>query len=260
MTPQVKRRVRRVVAPLVTLAVILGLWELTSAFVSPLLVSSPQRVGSDIGWLFTHRALYIALRESLGELAVGAAIGLVGGALSAIVLSRLATVGRVLEPFINLVYATPIVITLPLMVIWVGVGAKARVMFIVIISYFPMLINLLVGLRNTPLSFVNVARSYGMSENAIALRVRVPSAGPYVIAGARYGIAAALLGMVIGEMEVSTVGVGYLLSNFGTSVQTGKLLAVISVTACLGILAVGIVKIMERTVFRWVGETSSARQ
>lgn len=253
-----RRLSQRVLPPLGVLAILLGGWQATSEVVNRLLVSSPGEVASQFGWLFTHRALWDALGASVKEMVIGAAIGLIVGIIGGVAMSRWRSVRAVLNPFVNFFNATPLVVILPLLVIWVGISTKARIIFVVLITVWPMLLNTLAGLRNAPIGYVEVGRAFGMTENQLLWKVKLPAAMPYILAGARIAGGLAIIGMIVSEMEVSFTGVGWLLMNYGQNFDTGKLLALVIITSCFGLVNVAIVKGVQRRFFPWIAATSAA--
>jgi NitT/TauT family transport system permease protein len=78
---------------------------------------------------------------------------------------------------------------------------------------------------------VEVGQTLGMSERQLLRKIILPGAVPYILAGVRIAVALGVIGMIVGEMEVSNVGLGYLLNFCGTGFQTRKLLALVVLSA-----------------------------
>ncbi len=249
-----ERRPIAVLAPLAVVVVILGSWELTSRFVSPVLISSPQRTATDFVQLLQDGTAEAALAISVKELYLGLAIGLVAGILIGILVGRYQIVESVLGPFINVANATPLNILLPLLILWVGISVRARVLFIVLITLFPVLLNTAGGLRNVSRGYVEVGRTLGLSERQLLWKVILPASVPYIFAGVRIGTALAVVGMIVGEMEVSNVGIGYLLNFYGEGFQTGKLLALVVMASIIGVVNVMAVRGTQERWFKWITE------
>ena len=247
-----------VLPPIATLVVVVGLWQITSHFVNPLLISSPHAVADQLGWLFTHQVLWSALGASLREMVIGAAIGLAAGLCAGVAMSRFRPVRAVLSPFVNFFNATPLIVILPLLVIWVGITTQARVLFVVLITVWPMLLNTMAGLNNVPRGYVEVGHAFGLTENQLLWKVRLPAAVPYILAGARIAGGLAIIGMIVSEMEVSFTGIGFLLMNYGQNFEIGKLLALVVITACFGMVNVALVQLVQRLFFRWISGTAAS--
>lgn len=248
----VEHPVTGVLAPLVAVAIIVGAWQIAAQFTSHILISSPTRVARDLWRLAGEANIHSALATSLQELYIGLAIGVFAGITLGILVGRFHRLNLVLSPFINSLNAVPQVIAIPLFVIWIGIGAPARVLFIVLITFFPVLLNTAAGVRNVAVGYVELGRSFGIRRRKELTKIAIPGAAPYIFAGLRLGLSHAVVGMIIGEMEISNVGVGWLLLEFGSSYETGRLLALVIVTALIGTVNVAVLSGIERLRFGWI--------
>lgn len=251
--PLAERRLAGIVAPLVAVAILLGLWELSGLFINRQLISSPQQVGIDFVRQFTAGPATAALELSLRELYIGLVIGMGAGLLLGLIIGRYRILDAVFSPFINAANATPLNVLIPLLIVWVGISVQARVLFIVLISFFPVLLNTAGGLRNVSKGYVEVGRMMGLSEHQLMRKVILPGAMPYIFAGIRVGVALGVIGMIVGEMEVSNVGLGYFINFYGQGFQTGQLLALIVLAALIGVVNVLVVRGIQARWFRWIG-------
>lgn len=91
-----------------------------------------------------------------------------------------------------------------------------------------------------------------MTERQILRKIILPGAVPYIFAGVRIGVALGVIGVIVGEMEVSNVGLGYLLNFYGTGFQTSKLLALVVLASLIGVVNVLIVRAIQARWFRWI--------
>jgi ABC-type nitrate/sulfonate/bicarbonate transport system permease component len=250
--PLADRRATPIIAPLVTTAAILGAWEVTGLFVNRVLISSPQGVVSSLYDMIDRGTINEALGISIRELYLGLAIGLVGGVVLGVAIGRYPLLDSIFSPFVNAANATPLNVLIPLLIVWVGISAEARVLFVVLISFFPVLLNTAAGLRNVSRGYVEVGQVLGLSEWQLLRKVILPGTVPYIFAGIRLGSALGVIGMIVGEMEVSNVGVGYLLNFYGEGFQTGNLLALVFIAALIGVLNVMVVRAVQKRWFRWI--------
>jgi ABC-type nitrate/sulfonate/bicarbonate transport system permease component len=250
--PLADRHATGIIAPLVVAAVILGAWELTGLFISRVLISSPQGVVSALYDMLRLGTINGALGISIRELYLGLAIGIAGGVVLGVLIGRYALLDSIFSPFVNAANATPLNVLIPLLILWVGISAEARVLFVVLITLFPVLLNTAAGLRNVSRGYVEVGQMLGLSEWQLLRKVILPGAVPYIFAGIRLGSALGVIGMIVGEMEVSNVGVGYLLNFYGEGFQTGNLLALVFIAALIGVLNVTVVRTVQKRWFRWI--------
>ncbi|HUY06191.1 MAG TPA: ABC transporter permease [Acidimicrobiales bacterium] len=250
-----RNRVSYIVLPLVAVVILIGLWELVGHFTNPLFLSSPIAVARAFANILTHRQTVSSLLQSLREMYLGLVLGVTIGFTIGIFIGRFESVNNVASPFVNVLNATPLIVVIPLLVIWTGIGMQARVVFTMLVTTFPMLLNTAAGVRNVHKGYVEVAATLGLSERATLFKVAIPAAVPYVLAGLRSSLSLAIIGMVVGEMEVSSIGVGWLLIQYGDGLQTAFLLALLMITSIFGVLNVTALKIVERTVFKWTTST-----
>ncbi len=249
--PNVERTWYGIVSPLIVIAIIAIAWEFASLNVSPILIPSPQRVGSDFIKLLGLKSTRVAFLISIRELYIGLTIGVVAGILLGMLIGRYRVAEGILGPFINSANATPLNILIPLLIVWVGISTNARILFIILITFFPVLLNTAGGLRNVGRGYVEVGMTMGLNEKQLLRKVILPAAIPYIIAGLRIGVALAVIGMILGEMEISNVGLGYLLSFYGQGFQTGMLIGLVFIAALIGVINVMIVRGIQRVWFKW---------
>lgn len=249
-----ERRFVGVVAPLVTVAIIFGAWELTSLKIGTLLISSPQGVAQALYHMLRQGTIGASLPISVRELYIGIAIGLVSGVVLGVLVGRYALLDSVFSPFINAANATPLNVLIPLLIVWVGISSQARVLFIVLITFFPVLLNTAGGLRNVSRGYVEVGQMLGLNERQLLWKVILPGAVPYIFAGIRMGVALGVIGMIVGEMEVSNVGLGYLLNFYGSGFQTGQLLGLVFLASLIGVINVMVVRGIQMRWFKWITE------
>ncbi|HLI38192.1 MAG TPA: ABC transporter permease [Streptosporangiaceae bacterium] len=250
--PLSERRPAGVLAPVAAAAVLLAAWEITAQFVSPVLISSPQQVAVEFVGQFRTGTATAALEISLRELYIGMGIGLAAGIGLGLVIGRYRVLGSIVSPFVNAANATPLNVLIPLLIVWVGISTEARVLFVVLITVFPVLLNTAGGMRNVSRGYVEVGKMLGMSERQLLRKIILPGSVPYIFAGVRIGVALAVIGMIVGEMEVSNVGLGYLLNFYGTGFQTGKLLALVILASLIGVVNVLIVRGIQARWFAWI--------
>ncbi|HLZ48397.1 MAG TPA: ABC transporter permease subunit [Candidatus Limnocylindria bacterium] len=189
---------------------------------------------------------------------IGGTVGLVVGIALGVLMGRYALVAKILFPYVNFFNATPLVVIIPLVIIWVGITAQARLLFVFLITLWPVLLNTAAGIRNVDRGYVDVGLAFGFTEGQLMRKISLPAAVPYILAGVRISAGLAIIGMIVSEMEISFVGLGFLLVSFGNSFETGKLLAVVIVTSALGVLNVTILKAVQRRWFPWIAGVAGA--
>lgn len=173
----------------------------------------------------------ITLREVLEGFALGAVVSIPLGIL--IVYSRM--LERLIYPFLVAFQAIPKVALAPILVVWFGFGPASKVMLAFMTAIFPIIVNTVIGMKQTPIELVYLMRSMRASETQIFLKIRLYTAAPYIFAGFKIGITLAVVGAIVGEFIASNGGLGYLLLAANNSIDTPLLFAVVGVLSILSI-------------------------
>ena len=244
--------------PAVAISAILLAWQLSGLFLHPILISTPTAVATELAGLAANGQIWLALAASLEEMVIGMTVGLTVGIALGVLMGRYTIVAKVLFPYVNFFNATPLVVIIPLVIIWVGITIQARLLFVFLITLWPVLLNTAAGIRNVERGYLDVGLAFGFSERQILRKISLPAAIPFILAGVRISAGLAIIGMIVSEMEISFVGLGFLLVSFGNSFETAKLLAVVIVTSLLGVMNVTILKAIQRRWFPWIAGVAGA--
>lgn len=233
---------------LLLIAAILVLLEVYGrAFADPTLFVPPTKI---IQSFFTDilgdarivRALWlcivqIAVAYAL-SIVVGLAIGLLVGATS---FSRTA-----FFPVVLVLYVIPQVSFLPLVILMFGLGPAAKIAFGFSHAVFPIIINVVSGMRTVRELHLNAAKSMGASRLETIRHVVLPHMVPSLFTGLRLGMTLNLLGVILAELYVSNSGVGFFTRLFAEDFNPGPLFALIGSLAIIAIIFNELVRIAER--------------
>jgi len=157
----------------------------------------------------------------------------------------------VLDPFVNALYATPRIALMPLIIIWFGIDLSAKIAIIFLSTVFPILVNTMTGVRTMERDFVKVARSFGASDGQLFKTVALPSSVPNLLTGVRLGLGHALIGIVVGEMNGASAGVGYMMTVAGATFQTDKVMVGIVIIAGAGMALTQVLRMIEARFDAW---------
>jgi NitT/TauT family transport system permease protein len=147
--------------------------------------------------------------------------------------------------------ATPRVALLPLIIIWLGIGILSKIGIIFLGAVFPLIINTRDGVKTTPVSLLNAARSFGASEWQLFRSVVVPSTVPFILTGLRLAIGRALIGVMVGELYAATAGIGFMITVAGATFQTDKVFVGVLIFALSGMIATDVIDRIERRFDKW---------
>jgi ABC-type nitrate/sulfonate/bicarbonate transport system permease component len=234
-----------------SVAVVLGIWELAGRRTSPLLFTYPSAIALAGSQLARTSALWTALGQSLAVLAVGLALSVAVGVAAGLAIGRSRVVEGLLQVPIDALYATPTVALVPVIVLWVGFGPVAKVVVVFLFSVFAIVINTARGVREVDPDLVEVARSYLATEVGLWRDVVLPSALPYVVTGVRLAVGRALVGVVIAEFYTAIAGLGYLIVLYANSFQTAMVFVPVVILMALGVTLTWLLQLVEARLAPW---------
>lgn len=182
----------------------------------------------------------------------GYAIGCGAALIAAILVDRFDFLRRGLLPVGNFMAALPIVGTAPILVMWYGFGWESKAAVVVLMVFFPMLVNTVAGLQDTSAMQRDLMRTYGASYWPTLVKLRLPAAMPFVFNGLKISTTLALIGAIVAEFFGSpTVGLGFRISTSVGQLALDMVWASIVVAALSGSLFYGVVAFLEREVTFW---------
>jgi NitT/TauT family transport system permease protein len=237
--------------PLLSGVVVIGLWEFAVQHyhIPYYLVPAPSAVIAEIGknWLL--------LLQELGSTVLAAAIGfaialcLAIPTAAAIVSSRV--VERMLYPWLIVSAAVPKVVIAPLFLVWFGFGLKSEVLFVVTFTFFPLIVNTVIGLKSADPDLLQLVQSMGASKLQLLCKIRIPTALPSIFAGVKIGITLAPVGAVVGEFVASNSGIGHLLVIAVGGMETPLAFAAVAIFSIFGVLLWYVAERVESLMLPW---------
>ena len=234
------------------LVILIAAWELLSVLgvIKPLFMSSPSRILAAAGWLAAN-GLWEDLMISGTEFGIGFSAAVLVGVPVGILLGWYRRWHAVFDPYISVLYVTPRVVLLPLLILWLGIGLASKVMVVFLGAVFPILINVIAGIKTIDESLVMCARSFGAGRRQIFATVALPGSVPFILAGLRIGVGRALVGVVVGEMVASTGGIGHMISVAGAQFQTDRVFVGVIMIAMFGYGVTAFLNRLERRFEGW---------
>src|SRR4051794_25311817 len=228
------------------------IWDIAAAFLAP-----AQRNGPPLAGILLDAAVF-TFREAVVGFVVGAALGLGLGIL--FIQSRL--LERALVPYVVASQTVPIIAIAPIVVIFLHAGWLSVAVIATYLTFFPVTIAALRGLRAADPRAFELMRSYAASRREILWRLRLPASVPYLFAAFRISATASVIGAIIGELPSGIPdGLGGAILNFKQDYVSNpsKLWATIIVACVVGLVFVGLVGLAERFVTRGRYRPTEAR-
>ena len=237
---------------LLSLAVVLLVWELYGRSVNPILFTYPTAVAQAAVTSVTSGELWTYLSASLVVFAEGLAAAILVGIPLGVLMARFRIVDTVLETYINALYAMPTVAIVPLLVLWFGFDTTAKVVIVFLFTIFSIVLNTYQGVKNVERNLREVARSFCANEWQLWGDVVLPSSLPYILVGLRLAIGRGLVGMVIADFYTAISGIGYLIVLYANSFQTAKLFVPIVTLMILGTVLTWLLRLLEERLTPWL--------
>jgi len=239
-----------------SIALLLAVWEalphlITLSAGTKLFFTTPSHVVGTLWEMFATGSIWAPLGVSAGAFALGLGIAIVVALPLGVLLGRSTTLSALVDPFITAFNATPRLVFLPLVMLWFGLGLWSKVVIVFIGALFPLLINTYEGVRNADKLLINVVRSFGADEWAIARLVILPNALPYIVVGLRLAIGRAVLGVVVAEFFGSAEGLGVVMVRAASSYHVDVVFAGLIIFAALSLVMTAMVKLVEDRLQRW---------
>jgi ABC-type nitrate/sulfonate/bicarbonate transport system permease component len=205
------------------------LWYLATTRwgVNKLLLPNPLNVWDQLVDVIAKGEYLNDLRITLTELAVAFAISMVSGTLIGFAISRSPYFTKVFEPLFAGIYSIPIILFLPLYVLFFGLGPASKIALGTTISFFPVVLSTIAGFSNVDRVLVTAAKSMGASDYQLFRYVLVPAALPVILTGLRMGFTVALLSIIGSETIASLGGLGHRIVNLAENMDMARMFAYI---------------------------------
>jgi NitT/TauT family transport system permease protein len=229
------------------------LWQVlvTGFGVPPVLLPSPVQIAT-VFMASTNTLWADFVQTFLKAVLAGYALGCGSGFLIALLVDRVPFLQRGLLPFGSFVSALPIVGVAPIMVMWFGFDWQSKAAVVVIMTFFPMLVNTIAGLHATAAMERDLMRSYGATYWQTLLRVRLPNALPFIFNALKINSTLALIGAIVAEFfGTPIVGMGFRISTEIGRMNVEMVWATIAVAAVAGSLFYGLLALAERAATFW---------
>ncbi|SDF09328.1 ABC transporter permease [Limimaricola pyoseonensis] len=251
--PLANRIWARMAVPLLFGLTILVLWEIAvRALQVPLVIlPPPSQIGARFG--ASLPVLWADFVQTIGRGALsGYLIGCGAAFLTAIAVDRFVFLKRGLLPLASFMAALPIVGTAPILVMWFGFDWQSKAAVVVVMVFFPMLVNTVAGLSETTAMQRDLMKSWGAGYWQGLLKLRLPAAMPFVFNGLKICTTLALIGAIVAEFFGSpTLGLGFRITTSVGQLALDMVWAAILVAALAGTGFYGLVALIERGVTFW---------
>lgn len=239
------------VLPFVTTVAFFILWEAITVGldVPSFLVPSPSQVLAT-AWEFRDPIALHAYYTMFTTL-IGLFLAIVIGVFLGVAIGSSPKTYEALNPLLVGFNSIPKVAFVPVFVLWFGIGVVPAVLTAVVISFFPIVVNMAAGLATVEPELRDVLRSLGATRRDILVKVGFPRSLPYFFAALKIAATLAFVGSVLSETVASNKGIGYLMMSASTNLNMPLVFSGLLVTAVMGIALYFIIDVVERRALHW---------
>jgi NitT/TauT family transport system permease protein len=240
-----------VVLPLVVFVALLILWEAAVPLFSIQQIVLPPPSGVAVTLVDTAGPILFHARQTLMTTLIGFGAAVVLGLVLGFAIGASATVNDAVYPLLVGFNSIPKAAVVPLLVMWFGIGSVPAVLTAFLLAFFPIAVNVAVGLATLEPELSDVLRVLGASRWQIFRKIGVPRTMPLFFASLKVAISSAFVGSVISETVASNAGIGYLMAVAASDFNTRLAFAGLFVLAALGVLLYGLFAAVERRMTGW---------
>ena len=236
-------------------AVAVALWDLTvkgellgKLWLLPGLIAAGDLSGARKVFVEGH------LWVSLFRIFSGFFVGAVPGILLGVAMGRNRTIRVALDPVVSAIYVLPKIAILPLVMLVFGIGEVSKIVIVAIASFFLVLINTTVGVRDIEPIFIEAGRNYGANRRQMFRHIIIPAALPIIFSGLRLSLGTSLIVIIAAEFVAANYGLGYLIWFSWQTLLTENMFAGLVVIMILGALFTSGLQAVERRLMPWQRE------
>ena len=246
-----RRDLLRVAMPWLVMAGLLAVWEIACAAldVPEIILPRPSRIFT----VFMARfdILMAFCWDTLWTTMIGFLLAIAGGLLLGLAIGASPFVYSGLYPLLIAFNAVPKVAIVPILMIWVGIGALPAIITAFVISFFPIVVNVATGLATIEPEMRDVLRSLGATRTEILVKVGIPRAMPYLFASLKVAITLAFIGSVISETVGGNRGIGFLMLSASARNDAPTTFAGLFAIAIMGVMMYAVCAFFEKRMTRW---------
>lgn len=254
----VRENRKQLVLSFIGIALFLLIWQLVVAigWVDSARLPTPKTILETIGYKIYHEApegnllgtnilasLQVALSGFLTALVIGIPLGLFMGWWK--------YADRFIRPIFELVRPIPPIAWIPLVVVWAGIGLRAKAMIIFFTAFVPCVINAYTGIRLSNKTLINVSKTFGASNFETFYKIGIPSAMPMVFAGIRVALGNSWSTLVAAEMLAASAGLGYMIQIGRTIARPDIVIAGMATIGAIGAILSAILSYAENHILKW---------
>ena len=227
-------------------------WQLTAGnLIDTFYLPTPMQVIAELANWIDDGSLLSNVAATLVPAVEGFLIATVAALLLGYAFAMAKSVAAILEPFVAGFYGIPIIALVPLMILWAGIGETLAVAVAALASFFLLFYNVYFGIREVSQALIDQVLIAGGSRWDIGVRVRLPSALVWIVAGTKVALPHSIVGVVVAEFLTGNHGLGFLLSSNASQFNAAGTFAAVAVLAAITFLLDRLMFVLTRRALLW---------
>jgi NitT/TauT family transport system permease protein len=253
-----QRRVRWALSALVLVGAVV-LWHWTSGrtilgtHFHEIILPPPAEVAEALWKLVVEDTSFLLeqLQVTAVEIFMGFLLGSALGLGLGLVLIAAPLMRKMLYPYIVIHHSMPGVVVAPIIIAWFGFGPNSKIVQAMLGTFFPILINTMVGLTLVDENGLRLMQSLTASRWQVFIKFRLPTALPAIFSGVRIGLTFAVIGAIVSEFLAAERGLGQLIQRYHFELRVAEMYAVILIVAIIGLVLFFLVEWLDRKLIFW---------
>lgn len=248
-----RETLKTILYPAITAVVLIAIWIISIRVfhVPNYLIPDPRDVLSALKTGYVDGKYWPHFFFTFKSAALGYLLGCGLALLMGAWVAESKTFERFVFPYIIALQSTPKIAIAPLILVWFGFGIESKIVMVALMSFFPMFINTMVGIRQTDATMLHLMRVFSASRLHIFLNVKLPSAAGHIFAGLQISVVLGLIGAVVSEFVSSTRGLGYMIQAASVNMDVATMFACLFSLVAIGLAGTQLVRFLQRRLVFW---------
>ena len=229
------------------------MWQLAPAIfnIPPLFFPTLSEIIAEVPDMHAEGVLIPNIVTSLRVYVTGMAFAVVVSIPLGLLLGGNKVLDRILSPYLWVIYTTPLIILMPLILLWVGINDTARVLLVFISAIPAIIVVVMEGVKTVDNSLLKAARSFGADKRRLFTHVIFPSTVPFIGTGVKMGVSRGLIGLFVGELFTSADGIGYIIELASKVFNSARVYAMLIIFIAFSVSTVGLAQYVENKLSSW---------
>lgn len=239
------------IIPVTFFAILIVAWQMMvdSKLIQSFTIPSPKNIIGTLIEILPNMKVHIL--TTIQEALIGFGIAVVFAVILAILMDNIPVVKKAIYPLVIVSQTVPIIALAPLFAMWFGFGKLPKIIVVILVCFFPILVNILHGFESTDKDMINLLKSMGASRFQIFRMVKFPASLVNFFSGLKIAVTYSIMGAIIGEWMGGKAGLGVYMMRVKHSYAYDKFFAVILITVILSMFFFQIIILLQRLLMPW---------